>query len=109
MQLDEATRHEVFSTLRENLGETTAVVLMSAIPPFDWSEVALKADLVSMEERINGRFATLEERMVLRMESVEHRLTAAFERGIRRALVAQTFTVFGGVVALYVLAERFAG
>lgn len=109
MQLDEQTRHEVFGTLREKLGETTAVVLMSAIPPFDWSEVALKSDLASMEERINGRFATMEERMVLRMESLEHRLTAAFERGIRRALVAQTFTVFGGVVALYVLAERFAG
>lgn len=99
--LDEATRHEVFSTLRENLGETTAVVLMSAIPPCAWSDVAMKSDLVAMEARMT-------ERMELKMESMEHRLTAALERGIRRALVAQTFTVFGGVVGLYVLAERFA-
>lgn len=102
MQLDEQTRHEVYGTLREKLGETTAVVLMSAIPPFDWSEVATKSDLRAMEDRMT-------ERMDFKMESMEHRLTAAFERGIRRALLAQTFTVFGGVVALYVLAERFAG
>lgn len=101
VQLDEATRHEVFSTLRERLGQTTAMVLMSAIPPCPWSDVAMKSDLVAMEARMT-------ERMELKMESMEHRLTAALERGIRRALVAQTFTVFGGVVGLYMLAERFA-
>lgn len=101
MQLDEATRHEVFGTLRDKLGQTAAVVLMSAIPPFDWAEVATKADLNALEER-------LEERLTKRIEMLEHKLTAAFERGIRRALVAQTFTVFGGVVGLYLLAVRFA-
>jgi hypothetical protein len=98
VQLDEATRHEVFSTLHERLGQTTAVVLMSAIPPCAWSDVAMKSDLVAMEQRMD-----------LKLESMEHRLTAALERGIRRALVAQTFMVFGGVVGLYLLAERFGG
>jgi hypothetical protein len=65
-------------------------------------EVATKTDLRAMEDRMT-------ERMDFKLESMEHRLTAAFERGIRKALVAQTFTVFGGVMALYVLAERFAG
>ncbi|HWH31607.1 MAG TPA: hypothetical protein VNU01_02940 [Egibacteraceae bacterium] len=56
MQLDEQTRHEVFGTLRDKLGETAAVVLMGAIPPFDWSEVATKSDLYAMEERLTDRF-----------------------------------------------------
>lgn len=42
MRLDEQTRHEVFSTLVEKLGETTAVVLMGAIPPIPWSDFATK-------------------------------------------------------------------
>ena len=62
MRLDEETRHEVFSTLRDKLGETVAVVLMGALPPFAWSELAtkedllvVKADLVAMEERLTDR------------------------------------------------------
>lgn len=55
MQLDEETRRHVFSTLVEKLDETTAVVLMNAIPPVPWSEFATKADLHSLEDRLSGR------------------------------------------------------
>lgn len=57
MQLDEQTRHEVFATLRDRLSETVAVVLMGAIPPFDWSEVATKADLRQMAEQLTDRLS----------------------------------------------------
>lgn len=41
----------------EKLGEKTAAVLMGAIPPFDWSEVATKADLRQMAEQLTDRLS----------------------------------------------------
>lgn len=52
MQLDEQTRQDVFRNLREKLGETTAVVLMAAVPPIAWSQVATKEDVSRLEVRI---------------------------------------------------------
>ena len=82
MQLDEQTRHEVFGTLRDKLGQTAAVVLMSAIPPFDWSEVATKSDLRDLEERL------------------EERLTDRLSVRMYRAMLIQTFALFSANLAL---------
>lgn len=85
MQIDEQTRHEVFSTLVEKLGQTTAVVLMGAIPPFEWSELATKADLDVVKSD---------------MRAMEERLTDRFTGRMYRAMFFQTLALFGANVAL---------
>lgn len=85
MQIDEQTRHEVFATLRDRLSETVAVVLMGAIPPFAWSELATKDDLVLMKADL---------------VAMEERLTDRFTGRMYRAMFFQTLALLGANVAL---------
>lgn len=55
MQIDEQTRHEVFSTLVEKLGQTTAVVLMKSVPPSAWSEYPTRAEIATMLAGVEDR------------------------------------------------------
>ncbi|MEX2620798.1 MAG: hypothetical protein WD250_11340 [Egibacteraceae bacterium] len=52
--MDEQTRQRVFARLREALGEEAAITLMAGIPPFDWSQVATKADVYAVRDLIGG-------------------------------------------------------
>lgn len=84
MQIDEQTRHHVFSTLVEKLGQTTAVVLMGAIPPSEWPEYPTKSELATM------------------LAGVEDRSSAR----LYRALLFQAMGIFAANVALI---SAFAG
>ena len=53
MAMDAQTRHALHLRLDELVGADLAA-MMSAYPPFDWSEVATKSDLRSMEDRLMG-------------------------------------------------------
>jgi hypothetical protein len=57
--------------------------------------------LAAMEERVDARFEALDHRL----ESMEHRLSATFERRIADAITSQTRTlVFSQLAALVVIA-----
>jgi hypothetical protein len=59
------------------------------------------ARLASMEERVDARFEAMDHRL----ESMEHRLSATFERRIADAITSQTWTlVFSQLAALVVIA-----
>ncbi|MEX0660089.1 MAG: hypothetical protein WD080_13240 [Egibacteraceae bacterium] len=58
MATDEQTRLRVFARLREALGEEVASTLMSAVPPFAWSDVATKADLAALGDKLRGELHT---------------------------------------------------
>jgi len=85
MLIDEASRHALHNRLDEVLGPDEAVCLMAHLPPVGWADVATKQDLEGLEERLT------------------HKLTAYFEKEIRRAITVQTLVQVGtilGVVAL---------
>jgi hypothetical protein len=55
MLIDERTRREMYERLEEVLGAETADALMAHLPPVGWAEVATKADLSSLEDRLHDR------------------------------------------------------
>lgn len=52
MTVDEQTRQRVLARLREVLGEEAAITLMAGVPPFDWSQVATRADVSEVRDEI---------------------------------------------------------
>ena len=85
MTTDFRNRDQLYRSAVEALGEEEADTLMASLPPMDWSEIATKTDLASIEER-----------MELRFDSLEHKLTASFEGALRR----QTQWFVGGLGAI---------
>ena len=94
MAIDERARHQLFQKLEEELGANAAATLMGFLPPVGWADVATKHDVVMMKEDLRQ----LEERMGLRFEALEHKLTAGFERGLRR----QTWAVMGSQAVIFI-------
>jgi hypothetical protein len=72
MAITDAERHRLHTKLEQAIGEEDAAVLMEHLPPSGWSDVVRLKDLEQLEARIDLRF-----------EALEHKLTAAFERGLR--------------------------
>ena len=75
--IDERTRHEMYLGLEEKLGAAVADALMQPLPPIGWADVATKHDLAQLEERLDLRFAGLEQRLDLRIDA---RINAAINR-----------------------------
>lgn len=92
MPHDARERHEVHTELAERVGPRAAGFLMERLPPVPWDELATTKDLAGLEERIG-----------LRMETLEQRLTAAFRGELGSAITHQTrsiiFANIGTVVA----------
>lgn len=51
MTIDEQVRHDLFTGLQAAVGVEPAKLMMSAIPPFSWKEIATKADLAQFATR----------------------------------------------------------
>ena len=85
MAVDERARHELFLRVERELGPEAAETLMELLPPVGWSDVATKADLRQLEERLNLRF-----------DALGQGLRAEF----RQAMLDQTHTLFRNLVML---------
>lgn len=62
MAESEPARHALYSRLQTVLGDEHADTLMTYLPRYHSDEVATKADIARLEERFDGRFASLENR-----------------------------------------------
>jgi hypothetical protein len=71
MPTNDQSRQELFAILDDALGARGATLLMAAIPPFEWSELATKRDLDSLRVELRGEMAEL--RGELRGEMAELR------------------------------------
>ena len=87
MVVDERSRHQLYRRLEEVLGTEAATTLIEHLPPVGWADVATKHDLAGLEERIELRFARvddrfnmMEERFTGLEERLEERFTAVEER-----------------------------
>jgi hypothetical protein len=59
MPTNDQSRRELFAILDDALGARGATLLMAAIPPFEWSELATKRDLDSLRVELRGEMAEL--------------------------------------------------
>ena len=85
MVMDAQTRHALHLRLDELVGPELAAGMMTAYPPFDWDEVALRSDLRAMEDRLTGAM---------------HRELNAQTKTIMFGMAAMLFGVTGGAAAL---------
>ncbi len=123
MAVDERERRGLHTALVGALGEEAADTLMAQLPAVPRDDLATKADLEALEQRMDARFEALEQRMDARFEALEQRMDARFEameyrllaafRGeLNAAVTSQTrtmiFTTTGAVVSLGGLALALA-
>ncbi len=80
MVVDERSRHELYRRLEEVLGPDAATTLIEHLPPVGWADVATKNDLTGLEQRMDLRFARLDERLEGRFNSIDERFTAMDDR-----------------------------
>ena len=76
MALDERARHELFLRLEQVLGPEPAETLMELMPPVGWADVATKRDLDTLEQRIDLRFEAMEHKFDGKFEAMDHKLEA---------------------------------
>ncbi len=77
MTITERNRHQLYLRLEAVLGTEEATTLMEHLPPVGWADVATKADLHALEARLE-----------LRLDSLEHRVRADFQRDLRTTMLA---------------------
>ncbi|HVX19137.1 MAG TPA: hypothetical protein VHA73_13990 [Acidimicrobiales bacterium] len=77
---DERSRHQLYVTLEEHLGEHQADTLMELLPPVGWADVATKHDLHALEERIDHRFDAVDHRFDAMEKRFDLRFAAMDER-----------------------------
>lgn len=78
--IDERSRLQLAEAAKRAFGDDEGITLMELLPPVGWADVATKADLLSLE----------------------HRLEAKFERGLRTMLLAMMSLYITGFVATIV-------
>jgi hypothetical protein len=121
MVVDERSRHALYRRLEEVLGPEAATTLIEHLPPVGWADVATKHDLATLDQRIELRFAhvdepfnrvderfnRVDERMDERISTATSDLRATFERELRAQgttfghdLRAQTTTMVFGLVGV---------
>jgi hypothetical protein len=91
VSVDERSRLQLAEAAKRFLGDDEGITLMELLPPVGWADVATRHDLAALESRIDTK-----------LESLEHRLTANFERGLRTMLLAMMTLFVTGFVATIV-------
>ena len=86
MALDDATRHALHLRLDDLVGSDLAGAMMTAYPPFGWDQVALKQDLLEMEERLTQRLTD--------------RFEGSIHREIHQAITGQTRSIMFALVGV---------
>ena len=104
MAIDERARHELHRKLEEVLGADEAATRMSHLPPVGWADVATKHDLAQLEERMILRFQSMEDRFDGKLARLEGRIYDQMAKQSRATVMA----VLGSVltVASLVFAPR---
>lgn len=60
--MSETARHKVHTALEESIGDENAGALMQMLPPYEWHEIATKADLASHKDLMVLHFKVIEQR-----------------------------------------------
>ncbi len=101
MTIDERKRHGLYRRLEQVLGDEHADTVMELLPPVGWADVATKADLAALEDRVDLRFEALE----ARMDKGFTELGAELRTELHQALRQQLWAIFGVLVMAVVISE----
>lgn len=110
MAIDERARHELHRKLEQVLGADEAATLMSHLPAVGWADVATKHDLAQLEERMNLRFQSMEDRFDGKLAGLEGRIYDRMAQQSATFVRATVLSIVGSVltVASLVFAARLA-
>jgi hypothetical protein len=75
MVVDERSRRELYRRLEEVLGAEAATTLIEHLPPVGWADIATRHDLAALEQRIDLRFARVDDRF----QAMEQRFDERFD------------------------------
>ncbi len=105
MTIDEQVRHDLFEGLQAAVGLEPAKLMMTAIPPFSWNEIATKADLVKFATRdeihadsasirgeMRAEFAAVRSEMKFEFAAVRGGMSAEFAM-VRSEMQANTSAI----------------
>lgn len=101
MALEERERLELRQGLVEVLGPTNGSRLMDQVPPFDWSDVAMKSDVKALETAMKSDLVALEERLELKLDAK----LGQFTRTLFLALIGLMLTQSSITIAAFTLAR----
>ena len=91
MSVDERSRLQLAEAAKRALGADEGITLMELLPPVGWADVVTRHDVAQFEARLDLRF-----------ESLEHRLEAKIERGLRTTIVTMLSLFVTGFLATIV-------
>ncbi len=106
MPIDESSRLRFHRwLLQHDLDEQVADAILASMPPYDWHELATKADLQALEHRIDHRFELIEMRLdhhSERFAGIDKRLDGFDTRlaGMAQEIRAVLFTLIGLTVSV---------
>lgn len=109
MTSDDRARLQLLRRLEEVLGPAEAETLVTHLPPQPWPELATKADLRALEERLSAKFEVIDGRfegISGRFEGVSHQIMSLRHEllgAIDRAFHKQTWALVATMIALVTL------
>jgi hypothetical protein len=92
VSITEYERHQIFQWCEEAMGPERAAIMMELLPPVGWGDIATRAELVALEQRLDARIERLEGRMEL--------VAARNLRTMVLAMLAGNASLVGAVVAV---------
>jgi hypothetical protein len=92
-------RHDLFVALHDRLGDGPADTLMALLPPVGWADVARRADVEALDQKLTARIDSLEARMEGFEAKMDGRLDALLPRLIT-ANIASMLAVAGIVFTI---------
>jgi hypothetical protein len=95
MAVDERSRLQLADAAKRAFGDDAGITLMELLPAVGWADVATKQDLVLLKQDLIG----LEQHFEARIETLELRIEARFERGFRQIMVTMASLMVAGFAA----------
>ena len=96
MPITNASRFAVHAELESTFSGEVAETIMEMLPPFDWSQIATKQDLVLLRTDIDQRFTAFE----LRLESKIHKMLGDQIKWMVGTAIALNTLMLTGAIAL---------
>ena len=103
MTIDERQRYHLHQTLENSLGPDAAATLMAYLPPVGWADVATKHDLSALEQRMDLRFEAIDHRITAEVAGLRGDLRtglADVRTEIHRTVRTMTITFVGATTAI---------
>lgn len=103
----DAQRAKLYTVMAEKLGQEAADSMMTLLPPWDHTEVALKADVERLGDTLNTKIDAVEASLNAKIDRLEVSIGAKMDQQFARLLMwtIGVMLAFGG---LFVAAAQVA-